>query len=369
MIAGSLAACTVKTSILRGGRREGVEVVEVDNGRLRLTLLPQRGMGIWKAWLDGVEFGWTSPVQGPVHPTFVPIGDASGLGWLEGFDELLCRCGLQSNGAPDFDDKGRVLYPLHGRIANLPAEAIQSRWDEHAGTLNVTGDVHEVRFHHQHLRLRSTLTVRPGEAGFAIHDEVTNLSGWPATLQLLYHYNIGPPLLGRGACIMAPVMELCPRNDRAAAGIDHWDTFGAPAQATEQVYFATLHARPDGGTLALLKSADGALGTSVHWNRSQLPYFVLWKNTNTLHDGYVTGIEPGTNFPNPHRFEADCGRTVPLAPGDSRSFDLGFKFHVGADSVGAAVSEIEALRAPQKAPVIHRRPQTGRWATGDSPQA
>ena len=359
------SACTFKTSILRGGRREGVEAAEVDNGRLRLVLLPQRGMGIWKAWLDGVELGWRSPVPGPVHPAFVPLDDPSGLGWLEGFDELLCRCGLQSNGAPDFDDKGRLLYPLHGRIANLPAEEMQCRWDDHTGALSVTGDVHEVRFHHQHLRLRSTLTVRPGEGGFAIHDEVTNLSGWPATMQLLYHYNLGPPVLGAGASVIAPIMELSPRNRRAAEGIDRWDLYDAPAATTEQVYFASMHAQPDGRTMALLKSADGALGASVHWNRSQLPCFTLWKNTNTLDDGYVTGLEPGTNFPNPRTFEAECGRTVALVPGETRSFDLDFAFHVGADNVRGAVSAIEALRKSSEPARILRSPQVGRWSVGD----
>ena len=359
------SGCTFKTSILRGGRRAGVEVVEVDTGRLRLVLLPQRGMGIWKAWLDGIEFGWRSPVQGPVHPAYVPLDDPSGLGWLEGFDELLCRCGLQSNGAPDFDQKGRVLYPLHGRIANLPAEEVRSACDERTGALSVTGDVHEARFHHQHLRLRSTLTVRSGEAGFAIHDEVTNLSGWPATMQLLYHYNLGPPVLGDGASVIAPIMELSPRNRRAAESIDRWDIYGAPAPATEQVYFATMHARPDGSTMALLKSADGALGASLHWNRLQLPCFSVWKNTNTLNDGYVTGIEPGTNFPNPRTFEAECGRTVPLAPGETRSFDLNFAFHVGAESVRAALDEIETLRKSSEPPRILRTPQVGRWSVGD----
>jgi hypothetical protein len=351
--------------MLRGGRREGVEVVEVDNGRLRLVLLPQRGMGIWKAWLDGIEFGWRSPVQGPVHPALVPLNDPTGLGWLEGFDELLCRCGLQSNGAPDFDEKGRVLYPLHGRIANLPAEELGFARDERTGALSVTGDVHEARFHHQHLRLRSTLTLRPGEAGFAIHDEVTNLSGWPATMQLLYHYNLGPPVLGSGASVIAPIMELSPRNRRAAEGIDRWDSYDAPAPVTEQVYFASMHARPDGSTMALLKSADAALGASVHWNRTQLPCFSLWKNANTLNDGYVTGIEPGTNFPNPRTFEAGCGRTVALAPGATRSFDLSFAFHVGVEKVRAAVDEIESLRKSSEPARILRTPQVGRLSIGD----
>ena len=53
-----------------------------------------------------VEVGWQSPVDGPVHPQFVPLADPSGLGFLDGFDELIVRCGLESNGAPEFDERG-----------------------------------------------------------------------------------------------------------------------------------------------------------------------------------------------------------------------------------------------------------------------
>ena len=40
---------------------------------------------------------------------WVPLTEPSGLGWLSGFDELMVRCGLESNGAPDFDDSGQML--------------------------------------------------------------------------------------------------------------------------------------------------------------------------------------------------------------------------------------------------------------------
>ncbi len=117
---------SVKKRGLHGGLRSGMEIIEVDNGRLKYWLLPERGMGIWKAWLDGIEIGWQSPVRGPVHPQFVPIHEESGLGWLAGFDELLCRCGLESNGEPEFDAKGKLKYPLHGKIANLPAHQVEA---------------------------------------------------------------------------------------------------------------------------------------------------------------------------------------------------------------------------------------------------
>ena len=99
---------------------------------MRLLVIPTRGMGIWKAIVGDETLGWRSPVRGPVHPQFVPLFDPSGLGWLEGFDELLVRCGLESNGAPEFDQQGRLLYPLHGRIANRPAHHVEVTVDDTA---------------------------------------------------------------------------------------------------------------------------------------------------------------------------------------------------------------------------------------------
>ena len=32
--------------------------------------------------------------DGPVNPAFVNLSGLGGLGWLDGFDELLARCGL-----------------------------------------------------------------------------------------------------------------------------------------------------------------------------------------------------------------------------------------------------------------------------------
>src|SRR5262245_1769614 len=100
-----------------GGLSDGVVAVEINNGKLQLDVLPTRGMGIWRVLPLGDKelptIGWKSPVRGPVHPAFVELGEPSGLGWLDGFDEFFVRCGLESNGAPDFDAKtGRLTHPL-----------------------------------------------------------------------------------------------------------------------------------------------------------------------------------------------------------------------------------------------------------------
>src|SRR5947209_13860425 len=57
---------------LRGGRREGVDLIEVRNGLLSFSIIPTRGMGLWKGLYRDCRLGWDSPVaDGPVHPAFV----------------------------------------------------------------------------------------------------------------------------------------------------------------------------------------------------------------------------------------------------------------------------------------------------------
>lgn len=107
LVGGAASGYAVTKRTLRGGRRDGVDVIEVDNGTVRFVLVPTRGMGLWKASLGQIQLGWKSPVKGPVHPSLVHLDEASGLGWLEGFDELMVRCGLESNGAPGVQRQGR----------------------------------------------------------------------------------------------------------------------------------------------------------------------------------------------------------------------------------------------------------------------
>ncbi|MGD9719837.1 MAG: aldose 1-epimerase family protein [Pirellulales bacterium] len=352
-------ACSIARRTLRGGVRHGVDTLVIDNGKLRFTVVPTRGMGLWKAWLGDTEIGWQSPVKGPVHPNYVPVADPGGLGWLEGFDELLCRCGLTSNGAPDFAANGVCQYPLHGRIANRPAHRVEAVVDDATGELCVRGVVDETRFLFQKLRLTASYKTTPGRSGLTIADEVTNLSGNPAELQLLYHINFGPPILDPGAKIVAPVKAIVPRDPRAAAGIKTWDSYpNEQAGFSEQVYFFELAADKSGHTQVLLKNAHASQGVSLRYSTRQLPYFTLWKNTPLAADGYVTGLEPGTNFPNPRSFEGEQGRVVRLAPGETVKFEVELDILADAQAVTAAEKAVAGIQGGAQ-PEVFTTPQAG----------
>jgi hypothetical protein len=360
-VGGDASGYSVRKRTLRGGLRDGLNVVEVDNGALRFTLLPDRGMGLWRASLGDVHLGWNSPVQGPVHPKFVNLADPSGLGWLSGFDELLCRCGLESNGAPDRAENDRLKYALHGRIANLPAHQLELAIDGQTGEIAVSGTVDEARLYHNKLRMKTTVYTQVGQPSLRVVDEVTNLSAENGQLQLLYHVNFGQPLLDSGSRVIAPVKTVVPRDARAAKDVATWDVYGNEEPGyTEQCYFFELLGADDGRTQTLLRNAHGNQGVSLHFNRKQLPCFTQWKSTQAAADGYVTGLEPAINFPNARSFEEEQGRVVQLKPGMTLRFELGIEAHATAEAVSRAEQVIALLQGDVK-PKVFDKPMPG-WA-------
>jgi galactose mutarotase-like enzyme len=181
-------------------------------------------------------------------------------------------------------------------------------------------------------------------------------------MQLLYHCNFGPPLLGAGSDFLAPAKEIAPRDATAETAMDEsFNRYPAPTSGViEQVYFYKLLTDSDGKTLAVLRSAAKDKACALRFRTSQLPCFTLWKNPGAESDGYVTGLEPGTNFPNHKSYERKQGRVVNLAPGASYDVDLDFDFADGTDAVTRLATEVDSLQA-QAQPVIHRKVQTG-WS-------
>lgn len=360
---------SVAKKTLHGGVSEGVDVVTISHGDLTISVLPTRGMGIWKAALGDMAIGWESPVARPVHPAFVPIDAPSGLGWLRGFNELVARCGIASNGAPGPDAGGNPLespLTLHGRIANLPAHRLELEIDDDGpGTFRLRGFVDEASLFGTNLRLTSTLSTVAGSHEFHIRDVITNRGATPSEAQLLYHINLGPPILEAGSRLSVPAAEIAPRDDRAAEGISRWNICGEPtAGFAEQVYFVDPVANDAHQSFALLRNAAGDRGVSVHFDRRELPCLSLWKNTGALPDGYVTGIEPGTNYPNHRSFERSQGRVLTLAPGQSREMSVRFVIHDDLENVAFIESLAEELSATRECR-IHDAPREG-WSPGSA---
>ena len=352
---------------LRGGVSDGVDVVELNNGKLSVSILPTRGMGLWRGRYENIEIGWNSPVKRPVNPAFVDLSDRNGLGWLSGFNELLCRCGLSSNGPPGVDTivdatgkRSETPLTLHGKIANLPAHRVEVRADSAGdGLLVVRGEVDESSMFGPSLRLSTSYETIPGSNRLTIRDEVRNLSARSLEVQLLYHTNVGRPFLDAGAKLVLPVRQAAPRDPRAAEDVSTWQTYRGPTPGyAEQCYYAELIGDDREQTVVLLRNAAGDRGISLEYGIRALPCFTVWKCTQAEADGYVTGLEPATNFPNFKTFERSHGRVVTLAPQQSYATQLALIVHASSAEVAAVEKRISDLQN-RVHPIVHERPLHG----------
>jgi hypothetical protein len=364
VVAGA-QGCSIRKMALQGGRQEGVDVILVDNGRLKFTVCPTRGMGVLSVTMGDVCLGWSSPVKEVVHPKLINLQSRGGLGWLEGFNEWMVRCGLESAGHPGVDrfinnvgEEATMELTLHGKIANIPASETEVVIDpEPPHRLRVRGRVEERMFYGPKLVLQTEISTIPGSNSFQLADVIINDGEDEQEFQIIYHANFGPPLLEEGSTFAGAVERVTPFNQHAAKDVASYAKYQRPRLGfIEQVF--CLRPKPDreGRASIMLRNKARDKAVSMTFATNELPYVTLWKNTNALKEGYVTGLEPGTGFPNNRRIERKFGRVPKLPPGGTFQASIDITIHTTSDEVAKVSGRIEALQGGLE-PVIDDNPE------------
>jgi hypothetical protein len=338
----------VSMRTLHGGRQEGACLVEIDNGAMKISVVPTRGMNVLEAVAGKVHLGWDSPVNEVVNPAFIGLNGRGGVGWLEGFNELVTRCGYEWVGHPGMDQG--VMLPLHGLAANIPASRVVLSIEERPPyTIRLKGELKEQAFKKINFVIETELRTEAGALYFSLHDTLINKGDYPKEYQALYHANFGPPLLDQGARFSAPVQQVSPFNDKAVADLGDWQTYRGPTRDyDERVYNIVPYGDEQGNTLAVLRNAAGSVGVSVAFNVQQLPVFSLWKNTDTPIQGYVTGLEPGTSFAYNRSYQRALNRVPTIGPKEQRHFDITFTLLPDKAAVDQALEQVQRI--------LHDRP-------------
>ena len=301
----------------------GVRALRFRTGGLSFDVLRDRGMDLGAAEYRGAPLAWLSPT-GVVSPSFY---EPEGEGWLRSFGGgLLVTCGLQNVGEPSFRDGEKL--GLHGRISNTPAALLarEARWEGENCVLEARGEVRESRVFGANLVLKRTVSARVGEPRVRIEDTVINEGFRTEPLMLLYHINLGWPLLDETARLVGPgdpEEPPEPRDAEAREGLADWDAFAAPTPGfRERVFYHSPRADADGWAEARLEnpSLEGGMALSVRFRPEELPQFVQW--TMTGEGTYVLGLDPATCRVGGYEREEAEGRVIHLSPGESRRFRL-----------------------------------------------
>lgn len=311
----------------------GIRLVEAQDGLARncrflqvwtgsglsYSVAAERALDISACQYKGISLAWISSV-GDSHPAFYePQGDK----WLRNFGGgLLVTCGLDQFGYPNID--GDEELGLHGRVSNLPARylAYQAGWQDDRYQLEITGQIRQSRVFGENLLLERRISSELGANIIRIEDRVTNQGFESHPHMMLYHFNLGFPLLDEQSVLKTSVSLTSPRDKEADLHKDKWMEFHAPQQSfKEQVFQHQVIPGADGKVSVEL--INNKLGLGLRWMYSfeELPYLYEWKMMGQ--GTYVLGVEPANCAGMHGRADARSkDQLVMLSPGEERCYHL-----------------------------------------------
>jgi len=321
---------------LGDGPEDGVRAVDVRvAGGIHAMVIADRGLDIGPAWYGGYPLAWQSPT-GIVHPSYFR-DDV----WLRSFHGgLLFTAGLQNVGSAVRD--GEEQHGLHGRISNLPARqvTVETVEDDRGLAVVVKGEVRETTVYGVDLVLHRTLRFAVGEPVIELRDEVENRGFTPAPVFILYHINLGYPVVDSASKLIAPDAVVAGWDEASRAAEKEHATFGPPSegfsvQVFEHRMAASVSDRVRVGVVNPGHEPSGGIGVVVDFSRAQLPR--LWQWRMLARGIYVTGIEPANCGLFGRVAEREAGAVTELAPGERKAYGLTLRA-----AVGASVHALEA---------------------------
>ncbi|HEX4444277.1 MAG TPA: aldose 1-epimerase family protein [Galbitalea sp.] len=294
----------------RGARRLRV----ITGGGLEYDIHPDRALDLGAATLDGIPLAWISST-GIADSHFA---EPQGRGWLRTFGGgLLATCGLDTFG-PDGEEEDGAL-PMHGRIGAVPARVTRS--EATAGELTVAGTVRQTRVFGENLVLNREISSAVGSTSITVRDTVTNEGATASPHMVLYHVNVGWPLLDESVTVEIPAASVSPRDPDAAAGFDTRNDITPPVPGFREQVF--VH---DGGEgIARVTNPKLGIQFTLRYGVETLPAIFQWKMTSVGH--YVLGLEPA-NTPeiNGRAAARASGRLPVLESRESVSYQVSFEF-------------------------------------------
>lgn len=297
---------------LVGGKGDGMRLLEVNNGKgLEMIISADRCADISRLRFRGINMSYFSPC-GYVSPAYY---DDKGTNWLKSFTAgFLTTCGLQAVGSPCVDE-GEEL-PLHGSLANLPAEQVY--WTEEDNEMVIRAVVKDEGIFSRKLRLLREIRVSLLKNMFTISDTIVNTGDIVQPIEILYHMNMGYPLLDEESVITIPSEEVSPRDDHAANDIENWMHMQKPtAGYQERCYY---HKFADKEGRASIYQPKLNMGLEITYNAEELDGFVEWKMMGVR--DYVLGLECGNCYPDGRNVMREKGMLKFLKPGEKKTYSV-----------------------------------------------
>ncbi|MBQ1244360.1 MAG: aldose 1-epimerase family protein, partial [Clostridia bacterium] len=261
---------SVRRYTITEGREAGLSVIDCDNGKIRFLVNASKACDIMQLYHEGQNMSFIS--KNAFTKREIPF-----LRRFEG--GMVYTCGLDSVG-------GREGYELHGSFHNTPAEVVRAeRTDEE---IVIEANIRDTSLFGKNLVLRRKISSKIGSDSVKIEDALINLGYKDEEYCLLYHINVGYPMLDDGGKILADVDEVISRTEWSKKHEASILKTSMPVDNGEEFcYFVRLR-KPE---VSLVNERIGKTFT-VSYSNDTLPHFVEWKSM--VSGDYALGLEPCT---------------------------------------------------------------------------
>lgn len=260
------------------GREKGLDVIDCNNGTIRFLLNVNKACDVMQLFHKGQNVSFVS--KNGFMQREIPF-----LNRFEG--GMVYTCGLNSLA----DREG---FDFHGSIHNIPSQIVRAECNEDG--IVVEAVVRDTELCGRNLALKRKITSAIGSDSVTVEDTVANEGFRDAEYCLLYHVNIGYPMLDEGAKIVVDAEKWEPRTPWSAENMDTVFDVSAPVVDMEETcYFLTLKT-PEA---SLVNEKLGKKFT-ISYSGDTLPHFIEWKNM--VSGDYAVGLEPATSELDEGRF-------------------------------------------------------------------
>lgn len=255
---------------LLDGTAQGLEVLDCDNGKIRFLLNVSKACDVMQLYHNGQNVSFIS--KNGFTKREIPF-----LNRFEG--GMLYTCGLDNVG-------GREGYELHGTFHNTPAQIVHASCDEQG--ITVEAIIQNSALFGQNLVMKRKIFTAMGSDSVTLEDTLVNEGHLAAEYCLLYHINVGYPMLDAGARLVADFVQCTPRTPWSKENIAAHKEMVQPTAGEEEMCYYLELARPE---ISLVNDKLNKKLT-VSYTPETLPHFVEWKSM--VCGDYALGLEPAT---------------------------------------------------------------------------
>lgn len=259
--------CTAQRVQITEGRGSGARQIFVANGKLNFVLSESNALDILRLWHEGANVGFVSK-------NGLYTASADFLGKFPA--GMLYTCGFDAIG-------GVEGHAIHGRVHSIPAEIRELAADENG--VKIVAEIRDTALFGQNLSMTRTISTAAGSGEVKIEDCLVNRAFRDEKYCMLYHVNVGYPIVDDGAKILGDFTESRPRTPWAKHEMAKMLAVEPPLDNAEETCY--FHMTSD-GKMSIENAKLGKRFTV----ESSLHRFVQWKSRAS--GDFVVGLEPCT---------------------------------------------------------------------------